>query len=126
MFSALRIRPFHDWRSRYSIAIRYHAYGDIQLEVAADPSYSVPQAVQRGDSCYSSTRHLDEGYSVFALRTVRRIRPTRQGDSTMAKDKPQCPVMTTAAGVPMADNRNSLTAGARGPDPLADNQPGWG
>lgn len=42
----------------------------------------------------------------------------------MAKDKPRCPVMTTAAGVPVADNRNSPTAGARGPDPLADNQPG--
>jgi len=33
----------------------------------------------------------------------------------MAKDKPQCPVMTTAAGVPVADNQNSLTAGPRGP-----------
>ena len=42
----------------------------------------------------------------------------------MAKDKPQCPVMTTAAVVPVADNQNSLTAGARGPDPVADNQPG--
>jgi catalase len=42
----------------------------------------------------------------------------------MAKDKPQCPVMTAAAGVPVDDNQNSLTAGARGPDPVADKQPG--
>jgi catalase len=42
----------------------------------------------------------------------------------MAKDKPQCPVMTTAAGVPLADNQNSLTAGARGTDSVADNQSG--
>ena len=32
------------------------------------------------------------------------------GDATMAKDKPQCPVMNTATGTPGADNRNSLTA----------------
>lgn len=33
--------------------------------------------------------------------------------------------MTIAAGVPVADNQNSLTAGApRGPDLVADNQPG--
>jgi catalase len=32
--------------------------------------------------------------------------------------------MTTAAGVPVADNQNSLTAGGRGPDSVADNQPG--
>ena len=42
----------------------------------------------------------------------------------MATDKPQCPVMITAAGVPVADSQNSLTAGARGPDPVADNPPG--
>ena len=42
----------------------------------------------------------------------------------MSKDKPQCPVMTIAAGVPVSDNQNSLTAGARGPYPVADNQPG--
>ena len=42
----------------------------------------------------------------------------------MANDKPQCPVMATAASVPMAENQISLTAGACGPDPLADNQPG--
>jgi catalase len=41
----------------------------------------------------------------------------------MATDKPQCPFMT-AAGTPVADNQNSLTAGARGPDSVADNQPG--
>jgi len=39
----------------------------------------------------------------------------------MAIDRPQCPVMTTAAGVPVADNQNSLTAGPRGPV-LADYQ----
>ncbi|MHB8347349.1 MAG: catalase [Acidiferrobacterales bacterium] len=33
----------------------------------------------------------------------------------MENDKPQCPVMTTAAGVPVSDNQNSLTAGPRGP-----------
>ena len=42
----------------------------------------------------------------------------------MSKEKPQCPVMTTAAGVPVGDNQNSLTTGARGPDPVAVNQPG--
>jgi catalase len=42
----------------------------------------------------------------------------------MATDKPQCPFMTTTAVVPVADNQNSLTAGARGPDSVADNQPG--
>ncbi len=41
----------------------------------------------------------------------------------MATDKPQCPFMT-AAVVPVADNQNSLTAGARDPDPVADNPPG--
>lgn len=40
----------------------------------------------------------------------------------MATDKPLCPFMTAA--VPVADNQNSLTAGARGPDPVADNPPG--
>jgi len=39
----------------------------------------------------------------------------------MANDQPRCPVMTTAAGVPVADNQNSLTAGPRGPM-LADYQ----
>jgi len=39
----------------------------------------------------------------------------------MAKVKPQCPVMTTATGVPVADNQNSLTAGARGPGAVPDN-----
>lgn len=29
--------------------------------------------------------------------------------------KPQCPVMTTTAGAPIADNQNSLSAGPRGP-----------
>lgn len=33
-------------------------------------------------------------------------------------------VMTPTAGVPVADNQNSLTAGPRGPDPVADNEPG--
>lgn len=33
----------------------------------------------------------------------------------------KCLVMTTAAGVPVTDNQNSLTAGARGPDPVAGN-----
>ena len=32
----------------------------------------------------------------------------------------RCPVMTTAAGVPVADNQNSLTAGARGPVLMQD------
>ena len=40
----------------------------------------------------------------------------------MATDKPQCPFMTAAVAV--ADNQNSLSAGARGPDPVANNQPG--
>jgi catalase len=39
----------------------------------------------------------------------------------MAIDKSRRPVMTTAAGVPVADNQNSLTAGPRGPV-LADYQ----
>lgn len=42
----------------------------------------------------------------------------------MAEDKPQCPVMITAAGVPVTDNQNSLTAAAPGPDPVAGNPPG--
>lgn len=37
-------------------------------------------------------------------------------------DKPACPVMTTTAGAPIADNQNSLTAGARGPVLLQDYQ----
>jgi catalase len=41
----------------------------------------------------------------------------------MATDKPQCPFMTTTV-VPVDDNQNSLTAGARGPDSVANNQPG--
>lgn len=32
----------------------------------------------------------------------------------------QCPVMTTTAGAPIADNQNSLTAGARGPVLMQD------
>lgn len=34
----------------------------------------------------------------------------------------KCPFMTTAAGVPVADNQNSLTAGERGPLLMADYQ----
>ena len=34
----------------------------------------------------------------------------------------QCPVMTTSAGAPVADNQNSLTAGERGPILLQDYQ----
>lgn len=34
----------------------------------------------------------------------------------------KCPFMTTAAGVPVADNQNSLTAGPRGPVLMADYQ----
>jgi catalase len=30
----------------------------------------------------------------------------------------KCPVMTTAAGTPVADNQNSQTAGPRGPVPM--------
>jgi len=32
----------------------------------------------------------------------------------------KCPFMTTEAGIPVADNQNSLTAGARGPVLMAD------
>ena len=32
----------------------------------------------------------------------------------------KCPFMTTAAGVPVADNQNSLTAGPRGPVLMQD------
>jgi len=32
--------------------------------------------------------------------------------------------MTTAAGMPVADNQNSLTAGAHGPGSVANNLPG--
>ena len=32
--------------------------------------------------------------------------------------------MTTVARTPMADHQNSITAGTRGPDLVADNQPG--
>jgi hypothetical protein len=32
--------------------------------------------------------------------------------------------MITAAGVPVADSQNSLTAGARGTNPVAGNPPG--
>lgn len=35
-------------------------------------------------------------------------------------DKPKCPVMTTSAGAPVADNQNSWTAGARGPVLMQD------
>jgi len=38
----------------------------------------------------------------------------------MPKSNPQCPVLTTTAGAPIADNQNSLTAGARGPLLLQD------
>jgi catalase len=38
----------------------------------------------------------------------------------MSKSTPQCPVMTTTAGAPIADNQNSLTAGPRGPVLLQD------
>ena len=38
----------------------------------------------------------------------------------MSKDK--CPLMTTDAGIPVADNQNSLTAGPRGPVLMADHQ----
>lgn len=34
----------------------------------------------------------------------------------------KCPFMTTAAGIPVADNQNSLTAGPRGPVLMADHQ----
>ncbi len=40
----------------------------------------------------------------------------------MTKEKPQGPVMTTTPGVPVAENQNSLTAGAHGP--VAANSPG--
>lgn len=39
-------------------------------------------------------------------------------ESIMSK----CPIMTTAAGVPVADNQNSLTAGPRGPVLMSDYQ----
>lgn len=42
----------------------------------------------------------------------------------MATDKPQCPFMTAATVVPVADNQSLFTAGARNPDPVADNPPG--
>ncbi len=42
----------------------------------------------------------------------------------MAKEQSQCPVMTSAAGVPVAATQDSLTAGARGPGSVADNPPG--
>ncbi|WP_300298414.1 catalase [Ferrovibrio sp.] len=37
-------------------------------------------------------------------------------------EKPVCPVMTTTAGAPIADNQNSLTAGPRGPVLMQDYQ----
>src|ERR1700721_2815064 len=41
----------------------------------------------------------------------------------MKKDaSPTCPVMTTSAGAPIADNQNSLTAGPRGPVLMQDMQ----
>jgi catalase len=40
----------------------------------------------------------------------------------MSSKTPQAPVMTTSAGAPIADNQNSLTAGARGPVLLQDYQ----
>lgn len=42
----------------------------------------------------------------------------------MAKEELQCPVMTTAAGVPVAVNQNSLTAVARSSGSVADNPSG--
>lgn len=42
--------------------------------------------------------------------------------SAKAPHPAQCPVMTTSAGAPIADNQNSLTAGARGPVLLQDYQ----
>ena len=36
--------------------------------------------------------------------------------------KKRCPVMTTSAGAPVADNQNALTAGERGPVLLQDYQ----
>ena len=33
-----------------------------------------------------------------------------------------CPVMTTYAGIPVADNQNSITAGPRGPVLMQDFQ----
>jgi catalase len=39
---------------------------------------------------------------------------------TMSQSKPSCPVMTTTAGSPVADNQNSLSAGPRGPLLLQD------
>ena len=38
----------------------------------------------------------------------------------MSQSKPSCPVMTTTAGSPVADNQNSLSAGPRGPLLLQD------
>ena len=40
----------------------------------------------------------------------------------MSKDNSKCPFMTTDAGIPIADNQNSLTAGPRGPLLMADHQ----
>jgi catalase len=37
-------------------------------------------------------------------------------------DVSKCPYMTTEAGIPVADNQNSLTAGPRGPILMADHQ----
>lgn len=34
--------------------------------------------------------------------------------------KPQKPSLTTAVGIPVGDNKNSLTAGRRGPLPIYD------
>ena len=41
-----------------------------------------------------------------------------------AQDKMEkkCPFMTTEAGIPVADNQNSLTAGPRGPVLMSDYQ----
>lgn len=36
--------------------------------------------------------------------------------------KGKCPIMTTDAGIPIADNQNSLTAGPRGPVLMSDHQ----
>ncbi len=44
------------------------------------------------------------------------------GKPTASAHPAQCPVMTTTAGAPIADNQNSLTAGPRGPVLMQDYQ----
>src|SRR5882672_1177283 len=43
------------------------------------------------------------------------IIPDRRGKKPMAKPPKKPPTLTTGAGIPVADNQNSLTAGPRGP-----------